>query len=69
MPAPRIALLACSVFEREIVLLTRDARHIAEARWFGTCLHKHRVRQRVEVIELNFTDDFEDRCVELLLFP
>jgi len=36
---PNIALLACSVFEREIALLTRDARHIVETRWFEIGLH------------------------------
>jgi Protein of unknown function (DUF1638) len=38
-PPPKIALLACSVFEREIALLARDAAHIVEARWFEIGLH------------------------------
>ncbi len=38
-PPPKIALLACSVFEREIALLTRDARHIVETRFFEIGLH------------------------------
>jgi hypothetical protein len=37
--APRIALLACSVFEREIALLGRGAGHIAETRFFEIGLH------------------------------
>jgi hypothetical protein len=37
--APRIALLACSVFEREIALYGRGARHIAETRFFEMGLH------------------------------
>lgn len=36
---PRLALLACSVFEREIELLTRGATHIAETRFFEMGLH------------------------------
>jgi hypothetical protein len=38
-PAPQIALLACSVVEREIALLVRDVRHIAETRFFEIGLH------------------------------
>jgi hypothetical protein len=36
---PRIALLACSVFEREIALYARGAQHIAEVRFFEMGLH------------------------------
>jgi len=36
---PRVALLACSVFEKEISLLADDAPHIAETRWFEMGLH------------------------------
>ena len=36
---PRLALLACSVFEREIALHAREAAHIAETRWFEMGLH------------------------------
>jgi hypothetical protein len=39
MGAPRIALLACSVFEREIALHGRGAGHIAETRFFEMGLH------------------------------
>ena len=35
----KIGLLACSVFEREIALLTREAEHIAEIRFFEMGLH------------------------------
>lgn len=38
-PPPKIALLACSVFEREIALLTRGAEHIVETRFFEIGLH------------------------------
>lgn len=38
-PKP-IALLACSVFEREIALCTQGAGHIAETRWFEIGLHE-----------------------------
>jgi hypothetical protein len=34
-----MALLACSVFEREIALYGREARHIAEVRFFEMGLH------------------------------
>jgi len=36
---PKIALLACSVFEQEIALLTRGAEHLVETRWFEMGLH------------------------------
>ncbi|MGD0745738.1 MAG: DUF1638 domain-containing protein [Verrucomicrobiota bacterium] len=36
---PRIALLACSVFEREIALHARGANHVAEVRFFEMGLH------------------------------
>jgi len=36
---PRFALLACAVFEREIDLHARGARHIAETRYFEMGLH------------------------------
>lgn len=38
-PTPRVAVLACSVFEQEIELLARGASHIAETRWFEIGLH------------------------------
>lgn len=48
---PRIALLACSVFEREIALHTRDARHIAEIRWFEMGLHDRPDQMRITLQE------------------
>lgn len=41
-PAPRLALLACSVFEREIAQLTQvagNASHLAEIQFFEIALH------------------------------
>ena len=38
-PTPRIALLACQVFEREIALYADGASHIAETRYFEVGLH------------------------------
>ena len=38
--APKIALLACSVFEREIALHAAGARHILETRFFQVTLHE-----------------------------
>lgn len=35
----KIAVLACSVFEREIELLAKDAHHIVETRFFEVALH------------------------------
>ena len=37
--SPKIALLACTVFEQEIALLTRGAEHLVETRWFEMGLH------------------------------
>jgi hypothetical protein len=51
--APRIALLACSVFEREIALYGRGARHIAEARFFEMGLHE-RPDQLRAILQENF---------------
>ena len=45
-PSPRIALLACAVFEKEIALLTRGAGHIAEVRFFEMALHEQPDRLR-----------------------
>jgi hypothetical protein len=36
---PNIALLACSVFEREIALLAGAAPHLVETRWYEIALH------------------------------
>src|SRR5579863_380122 len=41
LSTPRIAVLACSVFEREIALLAAGATHIAETRFFEIGLHDH----------------------------
>jgi len=38
-PPPRLALMACSVFEREIALHAAGATHIVETRWFEMGLH------------------------------
>jgi hypothetical protein len=39
LPPPKVALLACSVFEQEIALLTRGAEHIVKTRFFEMGLH------------------------------
>ena len=49
--APRIAVLACSVFEREIALLAQGARHLAEIRWFEMGLHDRPDRLRATLQE------------------
>lgn len=60
---PRLAVLACSVLEREIGLLTRDAKHIAEVRWFEMGLHDHpdHLRSQVQaaVDAVDSRDDIE----------
>lgn len=43
---PCVALLACSVFEREIALLAPEAKHFVEVRWFEMGLHDHPDRMR-----------------------
>lgn len=43
---PQIAVLACSVFEKEIALLTRGAAHLAEVRFFEIGLHDQPDRMR-----------------------
>lgn len=40
-PIPRIALLACSVFEHEIALHAAGAAHIAQTQFFEIGLHDH----------------------------
>jgi hypothetical protein len=49
--APKIAVLACSVLEREIALLAPGANHIAEARFFETGLHDQPGRLRATLQE------------------
>jgi hypothetical protein len=59
----RIALLACSVFEREIELHTRGAQHIAVARFFEMGLHDRpgqmRVTLQAAMGELDSRDDID----------
>lgn len=43
---PKIAVLACSVFEREIALHAADAKHIAQVRFFEMGLHDQPDRLR-----------------------
>ena len=47
----RIALLACSVFEREIALYTHGATHLAEIRFFEMGLHDRPDRLRATLQE------------------
>jgi hypothetical protein len=44
---PRVALLACAVFEKEIALLSQNAVHIAETQWFEMGLHDQPDQLRV----------------------
>jgi hypothetical protein len=58
---PRIALLACSVFEREIALYGKASPHIAEARFFEMGLHDRPDQLRATLQEnLNALDGRTD---------
>jgi len=60
---PNIALLACSVFEREIALLAADAPHIRETRFYEIALHDRpdelRAKLQAELAEIDARDDIE----------
>jgi hypothetical protein len=60
---PRIAVLACSVFEREIALHGAGASHIAELRFFEIGLHDHpsvlRSKLQVNLDDLNHRADID----------
>jgi hypothetical protein len=62
-PPPKVALLACSVFEREIALLTRGAEHIVETRFFEIGLHDQpdvlRATLQRQLDEVDARDDIE----------
>jgi hypothetical protein len=61
MNTPRIALLTCSVFEREIALLAGGATHIAEVRWLEMGLHDRPDRLRATLqAELNRIEQRDD---------
>ena len=61
--APNIALLACLVFEREIALLSRGAKHLVEIHWLEMGLHDHPDRLRIalqaELRRLEARDDID----------
>ena len=60
-PPPRLALLACAVFEREIELLSRGAAHLVEVRWFEMGLHDSPERMRAALQRhLNEVDARDD---------
>ena len=58
---PKIALLACSVFEREIALLAGNAAHILETRFYEIALHDRpdtlREKLQCEILTLDARDD------------
>lgn len=60
---PRIVLLACSVFEKEIAKHGGDAPHIVETRWFEMGLHDRpdilRSTLQAEIEALDARDDFD----------
>jgi hypothetical protein len=56
---PKIAVLACSVFEREIALYASGAEHIEELRFFEMGLHEHPERLR-STLQANL-DDLDGR--------
>jgi len=59
-PIPRIALLACNVFEREIALHAAGAAHIAETRFFEVGLHDRPDKLRETLQEALDTLDARD---------
>jgi hypothetical protein len=60
---PKLALLACKVFEHEIALYATGATHLMETRFFETGLHDRpdelRVTLQTELDVLGFRDDIE----------
>ena len=60
---PRIALLACSVFEREIELLASGAPHIVDSRFYEIALHDRpdelRAKLQAELDSLDARDDID----------
>lgn len=58
---PRIALLACSVFEHEIAMLAGNASHVVETRWYEIALHDRpdelRAKLQSELDSLDARDD------------
>jgi hypothetical protein len=60
---PRMALLACRVFEREIALHAAGATHIAETRFFEVGLHDHpdhlREMLQEQIVQLAARTDIE----------
>ena len=63
MTPPRIILLACSVFEREIAMLAEGAGHIVETRWYEIALHDRpdelRAKLQGELDSLDGRDDID----------
>ena len=60
---PRLALLACSVFEREIALLASSTKHIVETRFFEMGLHDRpdnlRATLQAHLAAVDARDDIE----------
>ncbi len=60
---PKIALLACSVFEQEIALLAGDAPHIVAARYYEIALHDRpemlRAKLQLELTAMDARDDLD----------
>jgi hypothetical protein len=60
---PKTALLACSVFEREIALLAGDAPHILETRFYEIALHDRpdelRAKLQAELDDIDARDDID----------
>lgn len=66
---PRIALLACSVFEKEIALYSANAAHIVESRWFEIGLHDQPDRLRATLqAELSAVEARQDLDAVVLAY-
>jgi hypothetical protein len=60
---PKIALLACNVFEREIEMLAGGAPHVVETRYYEIALHDRpdllRANLQAEIDEIDARDDID----------
>lgn len=60
---PKIALLACSVFEREIEMLAEGSPHLVETRFYEIALHDRpdllRANLQAEIDEVDARDDID----------
>ncbi len=60
---PKVAMLACSVFEHEIAMLAENSAHIVETRFYEVALHDRpdllRAKLQAELDEIDARDDID----------